>query len=153
MTREATRDDLTTLLAIQSTSLDSTWPDLLHAGIDGPPLVLVAGRPPVGYALAITGDPAYLAELAVAPEHRGSGYGSALLTALIERVGDSELRLTTHADATDARRFYERHDFTVAERLPGHYDGDDGLLLVRQSEVDLPGADDEPASPSDSGRS
>jgi len=74
--REATRNDLTTLLAIQSISLDSTWPELLHAGIDGPPLVLVTGRPPVGYALVITGDPAYLAELAVAPDHRGSGHGS-----------------------------------------------------------------------------
>lgn len=153
MTREATRDDLTTLLAIQSVSLDSTWPDLLHAGIDGPPLVLVAGQPPVGYALAITGDPAYLAELAVAPDHRGAGHGSALLGALVDRVGRSELRLTTRADARRAKRFYERHGFTIAERLPGHYDGDDGLLLVRQSEADLPDGDDESASPSDSGRS
>ena len=136
MTREAIRDDLTTLLAIQATSLDSTWPDLLHAGIDGPPLVLVTGRPPIGYALAIPGDPAYLAELAVAPDHRRSGHGSALLAAVVDRMGESELRLTTRADATRARRFYERHGFAVTEHLAGHYDGDDGLLLVRQPDAD-----------------
>ena len=153
MIREATRNDLTTLLAIQSISLDSTWPELLHAGIDGPPLVLVTGRPPVGYALVITGDPAYLAELAVAPDHRGSGHGSSLLAAAVDRVRESELRLTTRADATRARRFYKRHGFAVAERLFGHYDSDDGLLLVRQSEADPPDGDDESDPSSDSGRS
>ena len=146
MTREATRDDLATLLAVQAVSLESAWPDLLHAGIDGPPLVLVTGRPPVGYALAVPGDPACLAELAVAPEHRGSGHGSTLLAAVVDRVGERELRLTARADATRARRFYERHGFAIAERLAGHYDGDDGLLLVRQPETDSSSAASESAS-------
>lgn len=132
--REATRDDLATLLAIQSASLESTWPDLLHTGIDGPPLVLVVGERPVGYALAIEGTRTYLVELAVAPGHRGVGYGSALLAELIDR--SDELRLTAREDATRARRFYERHGFAVTERLPDHYDGDDGLLLVRQPDAE-----------------
>ena len=163
MTREATRDDLPTLLAIQSVSLESTWPDLLHAGIDGPPLVLVVGRPPVGYALVVPGDPAYLAELAVAPDHRGSGHGSTLLAAVVDRVGESDLRLTARADATRVRRFYERHGFAVVERLAGHYDGDDGLLLVRQPDADPSSASESASdasavesasdSSSDSGRS
>ncbi len=130
--REATPEDLQTLLAIQSVSLESGWPELLETAISGPPLMLVSGKPPIGYALAIESEPTYLAELAVAPAHRGIGHGSALLTTVLARA--DECRLTTRADAERARRFYERHGFRVAERLPGHYDGDDGLLFVRQSD-------------------
>lgn len=132
--REATAEDRPTLLAIQAVSLESGWPELLETAIDGAPLVLVSGRIPVGYALAIGNNPTYLAELAVAPAHRGAGHGSALLTTLLAR-GD-ECRLTTRADDEDARRFYERHGFRVTECLPGHYAGDDGLLLVRQPDSD-----------------
>lgn len=128
--REATADDRQTLLAIQSVSLESGWPALLETALGGPSLVLVSAKPPVGYALAIGRAPTYLAELAVAPAHRGTGHGSALLTTLLAR-GD-ECRLTTRADAERVRRFYERHGFRITERLPGHYGGDDGLLLVRQ---------------------
>jgi ribosomal-protein-alanine N-acetyltransferase len=137
--REAMPEDLPTLLAIQSVSLESRWPDLLETGISGPPLVLVSGPTPVGYTLAVGDAPTYLAELAVAPGHRGGGHGSALLTAVLARGG--ECRLTTRADDERARRFYERHGFRVAERLPDHYAGDDGLLLVHQPDsaaVDSP---------------
>lgn len=137
--REATVEDRPRLLAIQAASLESGWPELLETGIDGPPLVLVSGNIPVGYALAVESDPTYLAELAVAPGHRGAGHGSALLTTLLARGDDC--RLTTRADAERARRFYERHGFRVTERLPGHYAGDDGLLMARQ----LDSADDSPA--------
>ena len=130
--REATAEDRPRLLAIQAASLESGRSELLETAIEGPPLVLVSGKIPVGYALAIESDPTYLAELAVAPGYRGTGHGSALLTTLLARGDDC--RLTTRADAERARRFYERHGFCVTERLPGHYAGDDGLLMVRQSD-------------------
>ncbi|HET7325466.1 MAG TPA: N-acetyltransferase [Halococcus sp.] len=128
--RKATTEDLPTLLAIQSVSLESSWPELLRVAIDGPPLVLVADNPPVGYALAIESTPTYLVELAVSPDHRNRGYGSSLLRAVLAR--SDECRVTTRADAERVRRFYEHHGFRVTERLPGHYEGDDGLLLVYQ---------------------
>lgn len=132
MVREATAEDLPTLLAIQTASLDSGWPELLRLAIDGPPLVLVSGSEPVGYALTIESRPTYLAELAVSPTHRGMGHGSALLTSVLARSDDC--RLTMRADNERVRRFYERHGFRVIERLPGHYDGDDGLLLARHAD-------------------
>src|SRR5699024_883213 len=55
------------LLAIQSASLASTWPELLETAITGPGRVLVSGQTAVGYALAVGSDPTHLAELAVAP--------------------------------------------------------------------------------------
>lgn len=129
--REATPADRPALLAIQAASLESGRPDLLETAIRGPPLVLVSGSGPAGYALAIESAPTYLAELAVAPAHRGAGHGSALLRAVLARC--EECRLTTRADADRTRRFYERHGFRSTERLPGHYGDDDGVLLVRQS--------------------
>lgn len=129
--RPATPADLPTLLAIQATSLDSPQPALLRAGVDGPATVLVAGN--VGYALAFGHDPIYLAELAVAPDHRGAGHGSTLLNAVLARDGDC--RLTARADAVRVRNFYERHGFRVEKRLPDHY-GDDGLFMVRQPDSD-----------------
>jgi ribosomal-protein-alanine N-acetyltransferase len=128
--RKAVPADRPTLLAIQTTSLESGWPELLETAISGPPLVLVSGSRPVGYALAIESTPTYLAELAVAPAHRGTGHGSALLSAVLAR--SDGCRLTMRADDEGVRRFYERHGFRVMERLPGHYADDDGLVLVYQ---------------------
>ena len=132
--REATAEDRPRLLAIQATSLDFGVPDLLRVGISGPPLVLVSGATPVGYALAIEGTPTHLVELAVAPAHRGVGHGSALLTEVCNRGG--ECRLTVRSDNDGARRFYERHGFRVETRLPAYYGDDDGLLYVSQPDVD-----------------
>jgi ribosomal-protein-alanine N-acetyltransferase len=128
--REATPDDRPRLLAIQSASLASNWPELLATAIDGPGTVLVAGHDPVGYALAVGDDPTHLAELAVAPGHRDAGHGSALLTTLLDNC--EECRLTARADDERARRFYERHGFRVERRLPNHYEDGDGVAMVRQ---------------------
>jgi ribosomal-protein-alanine N-acetyltransferase len=128
--REATPDDRPRLLAIQATSLESNWPTLLETAITGPATVLVAGHPPVGYALAVGTQPTHLAELAVAPGHRNAGHGSALLGAILEK-GD-ECHLTARADDERARRFYERHGFRVEKRLSNHYENADGVAMVRQ---------------------
>jgi ribosomal-protein-alanine N-acetyltransferase len=132
--REATSDDRPRLLAIQAAVLESNWPDLLTTAIGGPARVLVAGKVPVGYALAVGNEPTHLAELAVAPDHRNAGHGSALLRAVL--AGTDECRLTTRADNERARRFYERHGFRVEERLPDHYENTDGVAMVRQPDSD-----------------
>jgi ribosomal-protein-alanine N-acetyltransferase len=76
---------------------------------------------------------AYLAELAVAPGHRRRGHGSALLSAVLDRLADhDELRLTTRAADDRARAFYEAAGFERLRRLPGHYADGDGLLYGRR---------------------
>ncbi|MFB6139412.1 MAG: GNAT family N-acetyltransferase [Halosimplex sp.] len=154
--REGRADDLPTLRAIQTAVLAEPWRELLSVAVDGPPVLLVAvesgGEPeteaesardpaaPVGYALAITdgdGEAAYLAELAVAPDSQGEGYGSALLDALVERFradGAAELRVTVRLVDERAREFYRERGFERRELLPDHYESGDGALLVR----DLP---------------
>ncbi|MFB6083464.1 MAG: N-acetyltransferase family protein [Halorientalis sp.] len=138
MIRPAASADLPRLRAIQRASLAEPWDGLLEPAVDGPPVVLVvtdeAGEP-AGYAVAIPQDAvAYLAELAVAPAHRGEGRGSRLLAALCDRLaadGFEALELTVRADDERARSFYADHDFTERERLPDHYEDGDGLLLAR----------------------
>lgn len=66
----------------------------------------------------VTVDPAnmYLDQLAVAPEHWGSGVALALLDEA-KRISPNGLNLLVNKDNARAIRFYEKHGFV--------YDGDD----------------------------
>lgn len=124
--REGVPGDTTRLRAIQRTTLDHYWPELLETALDGPPLVLVLETDqPIGYALVVPGDGvAYLAELAITPPQQGRGYGTELLESLLERLrttGFEKIRLTTRADDDRVRAFYERFDFAVVDEVPDHY--------------------------------
>jgi ribosomal-protein-alanine N-acetyltransferase len=153
MIREATPTDRSRLRAIQLASLEEPWGDLLEPAIEGPPVTLVvtdeeshdvvtdrsertesAPGDVVGYAVAIPeGAVAYVAEIAVAPPHRGVGHGSALMAALLDRLaadGFERARLTVRETDRRAREFYGDHGFVVRSLLPCHYEEADGLLLV-----------------------
>jgi len=135
--REAEPEDLPRLRAVQTVVLAEPWPELLAAGVDGPPVCLVYADPdPTGYALAVAdGEAAYLAELAVARGHRGQGQGSALVAALVERLRDGgvrTLRVTVRAVDDRARSFYEDEEFAATAGLPDRYESGDGLLLERE---------------------
>ena len=147
--REGRPDDLPTLQAIQATVLAEPWQELLAVAVDGPPILLVATErsggeaiseaqnAPVGYALTVSdGDDesAYLAELAVAPDHQGSGHGSVLLDALVDRLvadGVDALRVTVRAIDEQAQAFYLDRGFQQRERITDHYETGEGLLLAR----------------------
>lgn len=135
--RRATAADERRLRAIQTATLAEPWPDLLSAGVEGVPLVLVLETDePVGYALVVPGDEAaYVAEFAIAPGRQGRGLGTRLMRALLDRLvgrGFDAVRLTVRRDDDRARGFYETVGFTRLERLPGHYEDADGLLLARE---------------------
>jgi ribosomal-protein-alanine N-acetyltransferase len=138
--REARSDDLSRLAAIRAASLSEAPPSLLDVAVRGVGLVLVARAPPspepVGYALATCDEErraASLLELAVAPGHRRQGHGTALLSAVSERLADHErLRLTTRATDDRARAFYEAAGFEPLRELPDHYEDDDGVLYDRR---------------------
>jgi ribosomal-protein-alanine N-acetyltransferase len=150
--REAVSADMPALETIQHATLASPWPELLDRAVHGDGVFcLVAALSqmeqktdlqtdlgidtPVGYALALDGDQCYLAEIAVHPEYRREGYGSELLKRVVDRTDTDEIRLTVRADDPTAKAFYETHEFSVIDRLPGHYDDGedtrDGLLLSK----------------------
>jgi len=70
----------------------------------------------------------YILFLAVAPEHRGEGYGGRLV-ASVARDHDS---ITCHARATnkEALSFYQHVGFEIVRRIDGYYeDGGDAYYL------------------------
>jgi ribosomal-protein-alanine N-acetyltransferase len=139
MIRPAVPTDEPRLRAIQSAALDDPWAELLAVAIDGAPHVLVVdeGEGAIAYTLTVPDHPvAYVAELAVAPGMQGQGYGTELLSTLLDELRDSgfeTVRLTARADDDRLRSFYREFDFTVEDKLSDHYsDGGDGVLLVRE---------------------
>jgi GNAT superfamily N-acetyltransferase len=95
---------------------------------DGAITVLLAGDPPLGFALfrlrpslwAKAAD-AYLEELYVIPGERRKGIGRALLEASIEaarEAGANHFELTTGETDTEARALYESRGLTNHEGAP-----------------------------------
>jgi ribosomal protein S18 acetylase RimI-like enzyme len=106
-------------------------------------IALLAGEPAAAVALLTLrpniwydGPVALLDELYVAPELRGRGLGSTLLTAaeaITQERGGELLEINVDGDDIDARRFYERHGYTNTE--PGQ---DQPLLYYYRELTDAP---------------
>jgi ribosomal-protein-alanine N-acetyltransferase len=141
--RDGRPEDRGPLRAIQTLALPEPSPDLLAAALEsGPPVVQVAvdrgdaapaaaagDGQPVGYALVVPGEVAYLAELAVAPARQGEGIGSDLLETVCREA--DRVRVTARADDDRVRAFYEARGFEPVEVLPGFFESGDGVALAR----------------------
>ncbi|WP_432482898.1 GNAT family N-acetyltransferase [Kineococcus esterisolvens] len=84
--------------------------------------VLVAGRPPVGFArVEVLDGQAHLEQLSVHPDHARRGLGGALLAAAIawaRTAGFPAMTLTTFEAVPWNGPWYRRHGFTDVQR-PG----------------------------------
>lgn len=79
------------------------------------------------------GPLAQLEELYVAPELRGQGIGTAMMTRMVELLrerGCEEIHINVDEPDVDARRFYERHGFSNFEA------GEDYRMLCYIRELD-----------------
>lgn len=114
--------------------LEYADPKLVTAALEGPFLGLVVETDGdvAGYAIAFPGRETTLSELVVAPEHRGTGHGRALVEAVAVETSGDGLVVTTPVGEQEAQRFYEALGFEVDERLSGFYGDDDALRLVRR---------------------
>lgn len=101
--------------------------------------VLVAGRPPVGFArLELIGGAAHLEQLSVDPAFGRRGVGTALVRACCDwavRHDHAELTLTTFAQVPFNAPFYARLGFSVVDDavLPPHL----AALRRREAEIGL----------------
>jgi GNAT superfamily N-acetyltransferase len=100
---------------------------------DDPESVIVAGRPPVGFAMLGTVDGfAHLEQLAVHPDHGRHGIGTNLLSAACDAAaaaGAAAMTLTTFRDVPWNAPWYAVRGFAV---LPPEEWGPELTALVRQ---------------------
>lgn len=88
-----------------------------------------------GYAgLDLAGETADVMTVAVHPRLRGTGQGSVLLSALLDRAraaGAARVMLEVRADNEAALGLYRRHGFTVVHTRRGYYQpgGVDALVM------------------------
>ena len=140
--REATRADLLAVFRIEKRSFPQPWPYAAFEQFLGDPGFLVAERSEtvVGYVIADVlsdhGTPiGHVKDIAIAPEHRGEGVGSLLLSSALATlstrgVGWVKLEVRPSNDAAIA--LYRQFDFERSHRIPGYYDdGEDAVIMVR----------------------
>ncbi len=76
---------------------------------------------------------AWIATLAVLPEFRGRGIGSALLKACEERISVSRIRLCVRVSNDTAIRLYEHFGYTrVGEWSRYYQDGESALVMEKR---------------------
>lgn len=132
--------DLARVLEIETASFATPWSSrtflnllrrpnaALFAAEDVPGSVL-------GYAVVwFAGPEAELGDLAVAPESRRRGVGSALVGAVLAEAVErdaTELYLEVRESNDGARRLYESHGFEVVNRRPRYYSDpvEDALVM------------------------
>lgn len=99
-------------------------------------LVAKVSRRVAGYmATCVHPRMAEVVSVAVDPEHRRSGVGTALLAHTIELLKSHAVRLIelmVRADNREALRFYRRFGFRRVEEVPAYYENDRAGLRMRR---------------------
>lgn len=139
--RPARRADLLAIVRIENASFSQPWPHDAFETFLGEPGFLVAideARTIVGYIVSDV-TPNYgrnlghVKDIAVHPDHRGSGIGSALLTRALSVLGayDADsIKLEVRPSNESARRLYRSFGFDPLRRVPGYYDDDEDAIVM-----------------------
>ncbi|ELY70815.1 ribosomal protein S18-alanine N-acetyltransferase [Natronobacterium gregoryi] len=142
--RPAERADLLAVVRIENASFPQPWPHeaferfLGEAGF----LVAISDGAVVGYVVSDlvsnAGRPfGHVKDVAVHPDRRGSGIGSALLSrslAVLAAHGASSVKLEVRASNDPAKRLYREFGFESLRRVPDYYDGEDAIVMIRKLE-------------------
>jgi ribosomal-protein-alanine N-acetyltransferase len=159
--RPAERADLLAVLRIERQSFPQPWPyEAFQRFLDTPGFLVAvddANRPlsgnadddenplvqspVVGYVVADVvrsrGQPiGHIKNLAVHPDRRGAGFGSALLERALEVLSVTEtVKLEVRASNDGARSLYRRFGFERFRRVEGYYrNGEDALVMIREGD-------------------
>jgi len=142
--REMESGDLDEVLAIEEVSFPTPWPrklfeeEIVREFSDALVAVPAEGEGVLGYSVCWTvADESHLLNIAVRPDARGRGVGSALLGECIRRgvrAGAGRIHLEVRAGNVPALRMYEREGFSFQGIRRGYYadTGEDAVLLSRE---------------------
>ena len=148
--RQAERADLLAVLRIERASFPTPWPYEAFGAYLGEPGFLVAVGPAsvdpprpgpvVGYVVTDVirtyGRPlGHVKNLAVHPDRRGEGVGSALLAESLAVMAEAEsVKLEVRESNDGARSLYRRFGFESLRRVEGYYeDGEDAVVMIRET--------------------
>ena len=145
--RQAERADLLEIHRIEQRSFPQPWPFSALESYLGESGFLVAEAEPTdemptvaGSVLADTvpnhGTPlGHIKDLAVRPDHRQRGVGTALLRrgiSVLTAAGAGSVKLEVRADNEGAKRLYRRLGFEHRKTIPNYYsNGEDALVMIR----------------------
>lgn len=145
--RPAERADLLAVMRIERASFPQPWPyDAFRRYLDRPGFLVavdhrgegVDGDPVVGYIVADLvrnyGRPlGHVKNLAVHPDRRGEGVGSALLSRVLTVLSNARtVKLEVRASNDPAKELYRRFGFEPMRRVERYYDdGEDAIVMVR----------------------
>lgn len=144
--RPATPADLPAILSIERIAFSDPWTADAFRSMLGQEHVLTTvaerdGRV-VGYSVAwAVGDEAELANLAVAPEHRGAGVAKRLVDHLLQAIearGGATIYLEVRDSNAPAQGLYRSRGFTAAGRRKGYYrkPTEDAVVMRRPRAVE-----------------
>jgi ribosomal-protein-alanine N-acetyltransferase len=157
--RQLTYGDLPQVIAIERRAFPTPWSLAMFvlelSKSSGVCLAALRDGELAGYLVCARYDKVWhVMNVSVDPELRRQGIASALLEALLERVGGADAQLTLEVRPTNpgAIALYERFGFRAAGRRPRYYqdNGEDALIMWRTPATlegrldDVPNAD--PAS-------
>jgi ribosomal-protein-alanine N-acetyltransferase len=138
-------DDLDGVLAVEAASFTNPWTRAMYAWelqnrhVCHIYVARTASCRVAGFcAFWLVFDEIHINNVAVLPEYRGRGMGSAVLRHVLQearRLGASRATLEVRGSNTGARRLYERLGFHVAGRRPNYYSSpvEDALILWRDN--------------------
>ncbi|RQG94111.1 ribosomal protein S18-alanine N-acetyltransferase [Natrarchaeobius chitinivorans] len=143
--RPAERADLLAVTHIENASFSQPWPFDAFERFLGEPGFLVAEYEGdvVGYAIADVSRNfgrrlGHLKDIAVHPDRRGVGVGSALLTraiAVVTAQGADSVKLEVRRSNDRAKRLYREFGFEPLRRVSGYYeDGEDAIVMLNKLE-------------------
>ena len=136
--------DLDGVLAVEDASFTNPWTremyawELQNRAVCHIYVVRTPDRPVVGFcAFWLVFDEIHINNVAILPELRGRGMGTALMRRVFEeagRLGATRATLEVRASNEGARRLYERLGFYVAATRRNYYSQpvEDALILWRE---------------------
>ncbi|RKD95994.1 ribosomal protein S18-alanine N-acetyltransferase [Halopiger aswanensis] len=144
--RPAERADLLAVVRIENASFSQPWPYDAFERFLGEPGFLVAVKGDtevVGYVISDVSSTygrelGHVKDIAVHPEQRGDGIGSALLSrsiAVLAARGADSIKLEVRRTNDGAKRLYREFGFEPLRRVPDYYEDDeDAIIMIRKLE-------------------
>ncbi|MFC6719473.1 ribosomal protein S18-alanine N-acetyltransferase [Natrialbaceae archaeon GCM10025810] len=143
--RRAERADLLSIVRIENASFPQPWPFSAFETFLGEPGFQVAVDDDGGVAGYVVADVTrtfgralgHVKDVAVHPDRRGTGVGSALLgrtLVVLAGEGASSAKLEVRESNDGAKRLYRRFGFVELRRVPDYYDDEDAIVMLRKLE-------------------